>query len=214
MRQIRVLIVDDHKVVREGLKVLLECDEEMTVVGEAENGEEAIAIAAQTNPDVIIMDVSMPLMNGRVATIKLRQSVPAAKVLVLSTYHDDDLVREMAFAGAAGFLVKQSTGEDLLTAVRAVMKNESSYSPCIMERFRRAKQREEMTGGASELTPREIEVLELVAEGFTNKGIGLSMGISVKTVEKHRQQVMNKLNIHEAAGLTRYALQKGISAKR
>jgi len=216
MRKIRLLIADDHQIVREGLKILLESDQALEVVAEAENGEEAIANAQETRPNVVIMDIAMPVMNGKIATVKIRKSVPKAKVVVLSSYHDDDLVRQMVFAGATAFLVKQSCGEDLLKAVHAAMKGDSQFSPCIMHQFQHEKQREKITGrtgtDAIALTPREREVLELVAQGLSNKMIATEMDISIKTVEKHRDQVMKKLGIHETAGLTRYALEKGMIA--
>jgi DNA-binding NarL/FixJ family response regulator len=210
----RVLIVDDHQIVREGLKALLECDEQVEIVGEAADGNEAVRKAQESKPDVVIMDVAMPVMNGRVAATKIRQNLPNAKIVVLSSYYDDDCVREMVFAGAAGYLVKQSCGNEVLQAIHAARKGESTFSRCIMERFRHEKQREHITGrtgrGATALTDREREVLGLIAQGLPNKGTADELGISIKTVEKHRQAIMEKLNIHEAAGLTRYALQKGL----
>jgi DNA-binding NarL/FixJ family response regulator len=144
MRKIRVLIVDDHCVVREGIKALLKSDPDIEAVAEAADGNEAIAKAIETNPDVILMDVAMPGMNGRIASVKIRRALPNVKILALSSYRDEELVREMVFAGAVGFLVKDACANDLLKAVHGVVKGESSFSPSVEAQFSREKQRESM----------------------------------------------------------------------
>jgi DNA-binding NarL/FixJ family response regulator len=214
MKKIAVLLVDDHTVVRQGLRALLKAEPDMEVVGEAENGRQAVMLARKDSPDVVIMDVAMPLLNGLEATRQILKTVPNTKVLVLTSYGDDECVQQLMEAGAAGYLIKQTAANDLLKAIREVQKGNAFFSPAIAKRLR-DQCREQFTTGlparkASELTSREAEVLQLIAEGFSNKQIASELAISIKTVEKHRQQVMNKLNIHDVAGLTRYAISKGL----
>src|SRR3954462_13044023 len=214
MKKISVLLVDDHTVVRQGLRALLAAEEDMEVRGEAENGRQAVVLAKKLLPDVIVMDVAMPLLNGLEATRQIMKALPNAKVLVLTSYGDDDCVAQMMDAGAAGYLIKQTAANDLLKAIREVHKGNAFFSPAIAKRLRDQCREAFTTGGpprrGSELTSRESEVLQLIAEGFSNKQIAAELAISIKTVEKHRQQVMNKLNIHDVAGLTRYAISKGL----
>ena len=214
MKKIAVLLVDDHTVVRQGLRALLSSEEDIEVIGEAENGRQAVMAARKTPPDVVVMDVAMPLLNGLEATRQILRLVPTAKVLVLTSYGDDDCVEQLMQAGAAGYLIKQTAANDLLKAIREVQRGNAYFSPAIAKRLR-DQCREAFTSGqparkAGELTSREAEVLQLIAEGFSNKQIAAELSISIKTVEKHRQQVMNKLNIHDVAGLTRYAISKGM----
>ena len=170
--------------------------------------------ARKTPPDVVVMDVAMPLLNGLEATRQILKSVPSAKVLVLTSYGDDECVQQLMQAGASGYLIKQTAANDLLKAIREVHRGNAFFSPSIAKRLR-DQCREAFTVGQSpkktgELTTREAEVLQLIAEGFSNKQIAGELNISIKTVEKHRQQVMNKLSIHDVAGLTRYAISKGM----
>ena len=214
MKTITVLLVDDHTVVRQGLRALLSQEEDIEVVGEAENGRQALQMATKTMPDVVLMDVVMPLMNGLEGTRQMIKNIPSAKVLVLSSYSDDDYVQQLTAAGASGYLTKQTAGNDLLLAIREVHKGNAFFSPAIAKRLR-DRCRQAFSDGQPlkknvELTSRESEVLQLIAEGLPNKQIAGELGISIKTVEKHRQQVMNKLNIHDVAGLTRYAISKGV----
>jgi DNA-binding NarL/FixJ family response regulator len=214
MKKISILLVDDHTVVRQGLRALLSSEEDLEVVGEAENGRQAVALAKQHLPDVVVMDIAMPLLNGLEATKQILKLVPSAKVLVLTSYGDDDCVQQLMEAGAAGYLVKQTAANDLLKAIREVQRGNAFFSPSIAKRLR-DQCREAFTTGqpprkAADLTSREAEVLQLVAEGFSNKQIAAELCISIKTVEKHRQQVMNKLKIHDVAGLTRYAISRGL----
>jgi len=209
MLNIRILIVDDHEMVREGLSAVLASESGMEVVGEAANGEEAVELAEKIEPDLIIMDLSMPHLNGLGAVRKILRSVPRTKILVLSSYRDRECVQKLLEAGATGYLTKQSAAACLCQAVREVYLGRHFYSPDvakILSDVERCKHLPRM----GELTAREVQVLKLVAQGFENKRIATELGISVKTVEKHRQAAMNKLNIHEAAGLTRYALSKGM----
>ena len=214
MKTITVLLVDDHTVVRQGLRALLSQEEDIEVVGEAENGRQALQMATKPMPDVVLMDVVMPLMNGLEGTRQMIKNIPSAKVLVLSSYSDDDYVQQLTAAGASGYLTKQTAGNDLLLAIREVHKGNAFFSPAIAKRLR-DRCRQAFSDGQPlkknvELTSRESEVLQLIAEGLPNKQIAGELGISIKTVEKHRQQVMNKLNIHDVAGLTRYAISKGV----
>ncbi len=214
MKKISVLLVDDHTVVRQGLRALLSSEEDIEVIGEAENGRQAVGLARKTPPDVVVMDVAMPLLNGLEATKQILKLAPTAKVLVLTSYGDDECVQQLMQAGAVGYLIKQTAANDLLKAIREVQRGNAYFSPTIAKRLR-DQCRKAFTSGQSsrksgDLTAREAEVLQLIAEGFSNKQIAAELCISIKTVEKHRQQVMNKLNIHDVAGLTRYAISKGV----
>jgi DNA-binding NarL/FixJ family response regulator len=214
MKKITVLLVDDHTVVRQGLRALLSQEEDIEVVGEAENGRQAVQMAMKTTPDLVLMDVVMPLMNGLEGTRQILKNVPSTKVLVLSSYGDDDYVQQLTEVGASGYLIKQTAADDLLLAIREVHRGNAFFSPAIAKRLR-DRCRQAFNDGQPlrrniVLTSREAEVLQLIAEGLPNKQIAGELGISIKTVEKHRQQVMNKLNIHDVAGLTRYAISKGV----
>lgn len=215
MQKIKVLLVDDHNVVRQGLKALLAVEQDIEVVAEADTGRQAVNLAKKLMPDVVVMDIAMPLLNGLEATRQIIAQVPNAKVLVLSTYSDDDYVQQLTEAGAAGYLVKQTAAQDLLKAIREAYKGNAFFSPSIAKRLA-DRCREAFVSGqpvkqrTQTLTSREAEVLQLIAEGQPNKQIASELSISIKTVEKHRQQLMNKLNIHDIAGLTRHAVSKGI----
>jgi DNA-binding NarL/FixJ family response regulator len=212
MKKIAVLLVDDHAVVRQGLRGLLEAEGDIAVVGEAENGREAVVLTKKHLPDVVLMDLAMPGMNGLEATRQIVRNVPSAKVLVLTSYGDDDYVTQLMEAGATGYLVKQTAAADLLKAIREVRGGNAFFSPVIAKRLRQQNHQAfvgQPGAKTGKLTSREAEVLQLVAEGFANKQIAAELSISIKTVEKHRQQAMNKLNIHDIAGLTRYAMSKG-----
>ena len=215
MEKIRVLLADDHTVVRQGLKALLEVEPDITVVGEANTGREAVQLTKKLLPEVVVMDIAMPNLNGLEATRQIAKEIPMTKLLVLSSYSDDEYVHQVTEAGAMGYLLKQTAATDLIKAVREARRGNAFFSPAIskrlVERYREAflngvpvKKRNDL------LTSRESEVLQLIAEGRPNKQIAAELCISIKTVEKHRQQVMNKLNIHEIAGLTRYAIAKGL----
>jgi DNA-binding NarL/FixJ family response regulator len=215
MSNITVLLADDHNIVRQGLKALLAAEGDIAVIAEAQTGREAVQMAARLHPEVVVMDLAMPLLNGWEATRQIIKAVPNAKVLILSTYDNDEHVQQAIAAGAAAYLIKQTAAADLVKAIREVKKGNAFFSPAIAQRLREQTCRSlagEETPRASnvELTLREAEVLQLIAEGFANKQIAAELGLSVKTVEKHRQQVMNKLNIHDTAGLVRHAAAKGI----
>jgi DNA-binding NarL/FixJ family response regulator len=214
-KQVTVLLAEDHSVVRQGLCSLLNADGHFLVVGEARTGREAVEMARTLLPDVILMDIAMPGLNGLEATRQILAANPAAKVLVLSAHSDDVYVESMTGAGAVGFLEKQSSAEVLTKGIREVAEGRTFYSPSIAKRLRDEQSNPLDRNGVRKnrgirLTSRESEVLQLVAEGFANKQVAAELGISIKTVEKHRQHVMHKLNIHETAGLTRYAIAQGI----
>ncbi len=215
MEKIRILLVDDHTVVRQGLRVLLEAEPDITIVAEADTGRQAVQLARKHLPDVVVMDIAMPTLNGLEATRQIIKEVPTARVLALSSYSDDEYVQQLTEAGAAGYLLKQTAAADLIKAVREARKGNAFFSPAIskrlLEHYREAFLKGIPARRRSDLlTSREAEVLQLIAEGKANKQIASELAISIKTVEKHRQQVMNKLNIHDIAGLTRYAISKGI----
>ena len=213
--KIQVLLADDHTVIREGLRVLIEASGDIKVIGEADTGRQAVTLAKKLLPHVVVIDVAMPLLNGLEATRQILREVPAIKVLVLSSYSDDDYVHQFIEAGAMGYLVKQTAAQDLLKAIREAFKGNAFFSPSISKRLLDQYRDAFMHGGkikqeTSGLTSRETEVLQLIAEGYANKQIADELSISVKTVEKHRQQLMEKLNLHDVASLTRYAIAKGI----
>jgi DNA-binding NarL/FixJ family response regulator len=215
MSNITVLLADDHNIVRQGLRALLAAEGDITVVAEAQSGREAVQLAAQFHPEVVIMDLAMPLLNGWEATRQILKCTPSAKILILSTYNSVGHIRQAIASGAAAYLIKQTAASELVKAIREVKKGNAYFSPAIALQLReqtcRSLAGEPPTKAPNvELTLREAEVLQLIAEGFANKQIAGELGLSVKTVEKHRQQVMNKLNIHDTAGLVRHAVAYGI----
>lgn len=217
MKKISILLVDDHTVVRQGLRALLLVEPDLEIVGEAENGRQAVHLAAKLSPDIVVMDIAMPELNGLEATRQICKAAPQAKVLILSSYSDDEFVRQLTEAGAVGYLIKQTAADDLITAIRETSKGNAYFSPSIAKRLL-DRYREFFLRGVKppsnsspvHLTSREQEILQLVAEGKGNKQMAADLSISIKTVEKHRQQAMNKLNIHDVAGLTRYAIAQGV----
>jgi DNA-binding NarL/FixJ family response regulator len=214
-KYISVLIAEDHAVVREAIRALLEVTGEFVVVAEAQTGLEAVALAAKLSPDVSIVDIAMPVLNGIDATRQIRAKNPGANVLVLSAHSDDEYIARATAVGATGFIEKQTPAEVLIKAIRTVAEGKPFFSAAIEKRMAASRlQGTDRHGlvkkGHARLTLRETEVLQLVAEGHANKQIAATLKISIKTVEKHRQSVMNKLNIHETAGLTRYAIRHRI----
>src|SRR5512133_1810256 len=201
MKMIRVLVADDHDIVRAGLRALLEAAGDMLVVGEAENGEQAVREAERLRPDVVLLDLAMPRLNGVSAARQIAQQAPATRVLILSNYNDAQHLREAMEAGVAGYLHKTDAGEDLLEAIRETDKGGASFSPALLQGLSR-----ECWGGQGEsrgpasrtvpLTGRQAEVLQLIAEGYCSKEIASLMLLSTKTVEKHRQNLMFKLKLH------------------
>lgn len=215
MNKISVLIADDHMIVRQGLKHLLQTATDIQVVGEAQNGFAAVREARNLMPKVALLDIAMPQLNGLDAARQIHKHAPSVGILMLSTYHQDQEVSEAIAAGALGFMMKESASAELLTAVREISKGHSFFSPAISRRMVRSARGAFLTTGEHSLptpylTQRELQVLALIADGNSNKVTAEKLGISIKTVEKHRQSLMNKLNIHEAASLTRYAIAKGV----
>jgi DNA-binding NarL/FixJ family response regulator len=216
MQKITVILADDHTVVRQGLRALLVAEDDIEIVGEAGDGRTAVQLTKKLMPDVVVMDIAMPQLNGLEATRQITHALPSTKVLILSSYSDDEYVQQLTEAGAAGYLIKQTAANELLKAIREAHKGNAYFSPSIAKRLR-DQCREAFAAGQApakrrtdHLTTREAEVLQLIAEGRANKQIAAELCISIKTVEKHRQQVMNKLGIHDVAGLTRHAIAKGI----
>jgi DNA-binding NarL/FixJ family response regulator len=213
MKRITVLLAEDHMVVREGLRKLLAAEADLEVIGEAQTGRQAVALAKKLRPAVVVMDIVMPLLNGLEATRQIRKAIPGTKVLMLSAHSDDAYIEQAIAFGAVGFLLKQTSSQDLSQAIREVQKGNTFFSPSIAKRFHDQKS---PAGGrllrkrVARLSSREMEVLRLIAEGKANKQTAAKLGISVKTVEKHRQNLMAKLNIHEISGLTRYAIGAGL----
>jgi DNA-binding NarL/FixJ family response regulator len=215
MRKITVLLADDHTMVREGFRKLLELDEGLEVVGEASDGRQAVALVGQLQPAVVLMDIGMPLLNGLEATRQILKAFPATKVLMLTAHNDDATVKNAMDSGAVGFLLKQTSTRDVCRAVREIQNGKSLFSPPAPKSFDRLRAPPPDRPGwvqkrRPHLTSREMEVVQLVAEGKSNKETAAVLGVSIKTIEKHRGHVMKKLDIHETAGLTRYAINAGI----
>lgn len=211
---IRVLVVDDHAVVREGIRSVLERQPGFEVVGEAADGASALKLAKASNPDVVVLDVSMPGGSGLRAAAELRREVPEARVLILSMYDNAEYVMEAVRAGASGYILKDSAATDLRAAVTAVHEGQQFFSQPVADKLSAARRgeidRESRAGQMGMLSGREREVLVGIARGLTNKEIGSELGISHRTVETHRESLMRKLRIHTVAGLTKFALETGM----
>jgi two-component system response regulator NreC len=213
MNQIRVLLVDDHAILREGLRALLEREPDMQVVGEAEDGRAAVEQARQLQPDVVVMDIAMPLLNGIEATRQIKCLPYKIEVLVLSMYDDEGYIRQALTAGALGYILKDALARELMDAIRAIHQGEAVLSSAITRlviedylRFGDIRP----TDNDDCLTPREREVLQLIAEGYTNKQIAEILNLSIKTVGVHRTNMMKKLDLHDRGELIKYAIQKKI----
>ena len=214
MKPIRLLLVDDHELVRAGLRSLLEQRPGLEIVGEAGGGEEAVTLAIQLRPDVVVMDVSMPDVDGPEATRQIKAAAPEVNILALTVHEDEAYLFEMLNAGASGYVPKRVPPGDLLTAIQAIAAGDVFLHPSIagslvqdyLRRMRRGGERESYNG----LTSRQREVLTLIAEGLTNPEIGEQLGISVKTVERHRENIMERLNLHSRTDLVKYAIRKGL----
>jgi DNA-binding NarL/FixJ family response regulator len=209
VRPIRILLVDDHAVVRNGFRMILDSQPDMEVVGEASNGRQAIAMADTTHPEVVVMDITMPELNGIEATRQIVRDHPSMRVMALSMQKDAVYVREVLRAGAKGYLLKDSSEQDLLAAVRAIHAGKGWLSPgvsdAVLDDYRR-----HVTDPIDLLSPREREVLQMIAESRTNKEIAQSLNLSVYTVEAHRGRIMEKLNLHSVAEMVRFAIRKGL----
>ena len=207
---IRVVLVEDHHLVRQGIRALLERAHDIQIIGEAEDGYEAVELVKRLAPDVLVMDIAMPRLNGLQAIEEIQTLDVATQVIVLSMYDDEILVRRALSSGAKGYLLKSSVAEELALAIRAASRGETYLSPaiagCVVGEFLKQKADEPPTL-ADQLTPREHEVLQLIAEGHTNTAIAGMLGVGVRTVERDRANLMSKLNVHDLAGLMRVAIQ-------
>jgi DNA-binding NarL/FixJ family response regulator len=207
--KIHILLADDHAVVRQGFKMILAAQSDMEIVGEAGNGREALDLAGQLQPDVIVMDVAMPELNGIEATRRIADVSPRSRVLALSMHKDSVYVREILRAGARGYLLKDSIASDLLAAVRAIARGEGYLSPGVSDAVLNDYRRH-VTDPIDLLTSREREVLQMIAEGKTNKDIATVLNLSVYTVDAHRGRIMEKLNVHSVTDLVRFAVRCGL----
>jgi DNA-binding NarL/FixJ family response regulator len=211
----RIVIVDDHKILRDGLKAILRTEADFEVVGECDNGSDATSLAKKLRPDVIIMDVAVPGLNGIEATGEVLRHVPEAKVLVLSMYDDEHTVVGAIRSGARAFVLKKASDGDLLDALRTVAKGGSYLSPQVSDRLLQRIQRGDLevkqSSQLNELSPRELQVLRLVAEGKTSKEIAVMLDLGLQTIRSYRKTMMKKLNISNVAGLTQLALAAGLT---
>ncbi len=213
MTAIRVLVADDHALVREGIRHVLDAEPGIEVVAEAANGRDAVDLALVHRPDVVVLDITMPEETGLKAAARLRDLMPDVKVLLLSMHDQAEYVREGMRIGTQGYILKDSAGEELRAAIRAVHAGGTFFSPAVVKRLTSSAQMEAPAATAllALLTPRERDVLDGVARGLTNKAIAADLGISRRTVEAHRESLMRKLEIHSVAGLTRFALEVGLA---
>ena len=214
MKKLRILLADDHVVMRTGLRALLERQPNLEVVGESENGRETIALASALKPDLVVMDVGMPILNGIEATKTIVAENPAIAVIILSMYADESYIMRALKAGARGYLLKDSAPADLISAIQAVSQSKSFFSPkvsrILAEDYVRVLRQKGAVDSYDLLTSREQEILQLLAEGKVNKEVAAALNISPYTVETHRKHILEKLNLHNPAELILYAVRKGI----
>ncbi|MCP4357285.1 MAG: response regulator transcription factor [Chloroflexi bacterium] len=213
MSKIKLILADDHAVVRSGLRMLLEAQTDMEIIGEAENGREAVTLAQSLQPDIILMDILMPDMNGIEATRLVKEAAPDTAVLALTMHEDEQYFFEMLKAGASGYIPKRAAPDDLVAAIRTINRGEVYLFPSLAARLVQDfvnRQKPATKPLPDNLTAREQEVLGLIAEGLTNPQIALQLGISVKTVDRHRENLMRKLNMHSRIALVKYAIKKGL----
>jgi two-component system response regulator NreC len=213
-RPIRILLADDHAILRDGIRALLSDETDLNVVGEAENGRQALEQARALRPDIVIMDIGMPLLSGLEATTQIRRDVPEARVLILTMHQNEEYLAHVLAAGASGYVLKDVAGRELVSAIRQVAGGEAFFSPSMTKTltslYLHSLEAERTHDPYDDLTIREREVLQLVAEGFTNHQIAEMLKLSIKTVKTHRLHLMQKLDLHDRTELVKYAFQKGI----
>lgn len=211
MKSVSILIADDHAIVRHGLRVLLETQPGWTICGEAQNGYEAIRKAEHLQPDIVILDISMPELNGVVATNRIREVAPRARILVLTMHSSEELIQSCLHAGAQGYVLKSDAERDLISAVNALAQNKTFFTEVatnvVLENLRLQKNGTGEETTLERLTYREREIMQLLAEGRTNKEVGAKLGIGIRTVESHRERIMNKLHLETIGDLVRYAIR-------
>jgi len=215
MKKITVLLAEDHTFVREGVRMLLEMEDDLEVVGEAEDGRQAVALVKKLRPTVVVMDVAMGLLNGLEATRQILKAVPSTRILILSSHTDEAYIKDATESGAGGFLHKHSSAHDLSRGIREINKGNDYFGPSAAQRRAEGERKSSARGVRPKLrrgglTSREMEVLQLIAESKANKEIATELGLGIKCVEKYREHLMDKLEIHNVAGLTRYAINAGI----
>ena len=215
MREVRILLADDHEIVRRGLQAILKAQTGWSVVAEAANGREAVDLARQLKPAVVILDISMPELNGLEATRQILKDVPQTEVLILTMHESEQVVREVLDAGARGYVLKSDAGQDLVAAVESLSRHKpfftSKVAEMVLEGYRKTGATgSKMTVPRNRLTPREREIVQLLAEGKSNKEVAVALGIGVKTAETHRANVMHKLNLQSLSDLVRYAIRNKI----
>jgi NarL family two-component system response regulator LiaR len=213
VEKIRILLADDHTILRSGIRSLLEDEPGLSVIGEAEDGRTAVSMTSQLKPDVVIMDIAMPLLNGLEATRQIKAQCPGVRVLILTMHDNEEYIRQVLEAGAMGYILKDAAARELISAIRSVHRGESVLSPAITrlvieDYLRWGGVRPQQNSDA--LSPREREVLQLIAEGYTNKQMAEILSISIKTVQAHRNNLMQKLDLHDRGELIKYAIQKKI----
>jgi two-component system response regulator NreC len=212
--KIRVLLADDHAILRDGVRALLHDEPDMAVVGEADNGRWAVDQARTLRPDVVLMDIGMPLLSGLEATRQIKKENPSTRVLILTMHENAEYIQQVLAAGASGYVLKHAAGKELVNAIRAVAQGGAFFSPTaartLADLYVNAMETDTQTDPYEELTSREREVLQLVAEGHTNQEIAQLLSLSVKTIKTHRLHLMQKLDLHDRSELVRYAIQKRI----
>ena len=216
-RKTRLVIADDHSVVRDGIRSVIRSSPDYIIVGEAKDGEQAVNLARDKEPDIVLMDISMPKLNGIEATTRIKETNPDVKIVILTVHEDEEYVFQILRAGASSYVLKSAGKKEILAALKSVMEGESFFSPTvsriIVEGFvKRPQGRETATVGKAEslLTKRETEVLQFIAQGYTNRKIAEVLYLSMRTVNTHRTNLMQKLDIHDTARLVRYAIEKGL----
>jgi len=216
MKKIKILFADDHAIVRDGLRLLFKSDSMFSIVGEASNGEEAVELVLKYKPDVAVLDISMPKLNGIEATKIIKEKCPATRILILTIHENEEYIQQMILAGADGYVVKNAEKREIFDGVRAVANHETFFSPSVSKvllegLIKRTRKNEDNNSDIyNKLTRREIEILRLIAEGLTSKEISNKLFLSISTVNSHRMNMMKKLDIHDTASLVKFAIQKNL----